>query len=84
MKRRLLDPSANLMVLVVLTKMDWGDERKPRESRTVTTCPGVVAADRNTIVDSFGPRILVSTSTTDVLAFTIYDGISLLDVAAFS
>jgi hypothetical protein len=74
---RLLVPSVNRTPVVVLTMMDWGDDRLPRESRMVTVRPAGVWLDRRTMAAWPAVKTDVSTSTTDVLAVTIYDGIML-------
>lgn len=73
----LLVPSVNRTPFVVLTIIDCGDERFPSESRIVTVRPAGVWLDRRTIAAWPAVKTDVSTSTTDVLAVTIYVGITL-------
>ncbi len=70
-------PSVNRIPFVVLIMMDWGEDRVPSESRMVTVRPAGVWLDRRTMAAWPAVRTDVSTSTTDVLAVTIYDGIML-------
>ena len=62
---------------MVLKMIDCGDERFPSESRIVTVRPAGVWLDRRTIAAWPAVKTDVSTSTTDVLAVTIYVGIML-------
>jgi len=67
----LLVPSVKRMPFVVLTIIDYGDDRFPRESRMVTVRPAGVWLERRTMAAWPAVRTDVSTSTTDVLAVTI-------------
>jgi len=51
--------------------MDWGEDRNPSISKTVTSCPGFVVLDRYTMVDWPGVKALVGIGTIDVLVFTM-------------
>ena len=67
----LLVPSAKRTPLVVLTIMDWGDERVPRESRMATLRPTVAAEDTRTMALWPPLKTDVSTRTTEVLAVIV-------------
>ena len=73
----LLVPSVNRTPFVVLTIIDCGEERFPSESRNVTVRPAGDWLERRTIAAWPAVKTDVSTSTTDVLAVTIYVGIML-------
>ena len=65
-------PSRNRTPAVVLTTIEFGLDRYPIESRIVTARPGVCVLERSTTyVDAFDVSTDVSTSTTDVLPFTV-------------
>ena len=57
---------------VVLTIIDWGDDKYPSESRIVTFRPGGLTLVSSTTADAPAVSTDVSRSTTDVLAFTVY------------